>query len=91
MNIPIKITMTAKTENDIAKMSFEQALKELETIVRKLEAGQGELESSIADYERGTALKEHCQKKLADAKMKVEKIIIQSDGKIKTAAFDEEK
>ena len=48
-------------------MSFEQALKELEVIVRKLEAGHGELESSIADYTRGTALKEHCQKRLAGA------------------------
>ncbi len=72
-------------------MSFEQALKELETIVRKLEAGQGELDNSIRDYERGTLLKAHCQKKLADAKMKVEKIISAADGKLATAAFDQEK
>ncbi len=77
-----------KTKDDIAAMSFELALKELETIVRKLESGQGELESSIADFERGTALKEHCQKKLTDARMKVEKIMQSADGSLSTAAFD---
>jgi len=80
--------MANTKEDPIASMSFEQALKELEIIVRKLETGQGELESSIADYTRGTALKEHCQKKLADAKMKVEKIIQTADGKITTAPLD---
>ena len=76
---------------DIASMSFEQALKELEAIVRKLEAGQGELENSILDYERGNLLKAHCQKKLADARMKVEKIIQSADGKVAVGAFDQEK
>ena len=83
--------MTAKTMPDIAAMSFEQALKELELIVRKLEAGQGELEGAIADYERGTALQQHCQKRLADAKMKVEKIIQSADGKLTSAPLDAEK
>lgn len=78
-------------QNNIETMSFEQALRELETIVRKLETGQGELESSIRDYERGTLLKNHCQKKLSDAKMKVEKIISAADGKLATAAFDGDK
>lgn len=71
-------------------MSFEQAMGELETIVRKLETGQGALESSIQDYERGTLLKAHCQKKLMDAKMKVEKIVGMADGTIGTAPFDAE-
>ena len=70
-------------------MSFEQALADLEGIVRKLETGQADLESAITDYERGTLLKAHCQKKLTDAKMKVEKIIQTADGKLVTAAFDE--
>ncbi len=83
--------MTAKTEQDIAAMSFEQALKELETIVRKLEAGQGELEGAIADYERGTQLQSHCQKKLADARMKVEKIMVMADGKLAAVPLDGEK
>ena len=56
-------------------MSFEQAVKELEAIVRKLESGQGDLETSIADYTRGTALREHCQRKLENARLRVEKII----------------
>jgi len=77
-----------KNKEDIASMSFEQALKDLETIVRKLESGQGELEASIADFERGTALKEHCQKKLSDARMKVEKIMKAADGTLVTEAFD---
>jgi exodeoxyribonuclease VII small subunit len=78
-------------QSDIKSLSFEQALLELEAIVRKLETGQGALENSIEDYERGTLLKAHCQKKLADAKMKVEKIITTMDGKTAVAAFDEEK
>lgn len=77
-----------KNKDDIAVMSFEQALKELETIVRKLESGQGELEASIADFERGTALKEHCQKKLTDARMKVEKIMQAADGSVSAQPFD---
>jgi exodeoxyribonuclease VII small subunit len=81
--------MTAKSVTDIAAMSFEQALKELEAIVRKLESGQGELEGAIADYERGTALKEHCQKKLAAAKMKVEKIVQSADGSLAAMPLDE--
>lgn len=76
--------------SDITAMSFEEALRELEGIVRKLEAGQAELETSIADYSRGMALKEHCQKKLADAKLKVEKIVKGAGGTITTAPFDSE-
>jgi exodeoxyribonuclease VII small subunit len=78
-------------QKDISAMSFEDALSELEGIVRKLEAGQGKLEDSIRDYERGTLLKDHCQKKLTDAKMKVEKIVNAADGTLAVAAFDEEK
>lgn len=74
---------------DIAAMSFEAALKELETIVKKLEAGQGELETAIADYARGAALKDHCLKKLQDARLKVEKIVKTSSGELKTELLDE--
>jgi exodeoxyribonuclease VII small subunit len=80
--------MATKKEEDITSMSFEQALAELEAIVRKLEGGQGELDNAIADYARGSALKDHCQKKLADAKMKVEKIMKTADGTLTTAPFD---
>lgn len=78
-------------QSDIKSLSFEQAMSELEAIVRKLETGQGALEASIKDYERGTLLKAHCQKKLQDAKMKVEKIVNNADGTVGVAAFDEEK
>ena len=61
--------------------SFEQALKELESIVRKLESGSGDLEASINDYVRGTDLKEYCQEKLKQARLKVESILKnQEDG-----------
>ena len=58
-----------------AATSFEDALKELEAIVRKLENGSGDLESSISDYVRGTELKQFCDKKLAQARLKVESIL----------------
>jgi exodeoxyribonuclease VII small subunit len=67
--------MTEKSsKDDIAALSFEDALGELEAIVKTLESGSGKLEDSIAAYERGARLKEHCEKKLAEAKAKVEKI-----------------
>lgn len=75
---------------EIASLTFEQAMKELEAIVRRLESGQADLEHSIVDYERGMALKEHCQRKLADAKLKVEKIVKTADGTLATVAFDPE-
>jgi exodeoxyribonuclease VII small subunit len=59
---------------DIARMGFEDAMKELEDIVRRLESGQVKLDDAVKAYERGAALKKHCEAKLADAKMKVEKI-----------------
>jgi len=59
---------------DIAGLSFEDALKELENIVQQLEQGKVKLDEAIAAYERGALLKQHCEKKLAEAKMKVEKI-----------------
>lgn len=65
---------------EIEKMSFEQALAELETIVQQLESGEVELERSIAIYERGAALRAHCDGKLKEAELKVEKIVRGEDG-----------
>ena len=73
----------------VEKLSFEDALEELETIVRNLEGGESPLEDSIAAYERGTTLKRHCEKKLRDAQVKIEKISI-SDDKISTQPLDPE-
>ena len=73
--------MTEKTAADIATMSFEDALKELETIVDKLERGDVPLDSSIAIYERGEALKQHCDRLLAAAENRIEKIRLSREGK----------
>ena len=55
-------------------LSFEDALAQLETIVNKLEEGDISLDEAIKAYEKGSILKEHCEKKLNEAKLKVEKI-----------------
>jgi exodeoxyribonuclease VII small subunit len=80
----------AKTAEKIDHLSFEQALKELEAIVRKLESGSGDLESSINEYVRGTELKAYCETKLKDAKLKVEKILKSPDGNLSLKPFDAE-
>lgn len=66
---------------DIAKLSFEEALAELEGIVNSLEAGKVRLEEAISAYERGALLKAHCERKLKEAQAKVEKISLGADGK----------
>ena len=64
----------AKAPEDIAVLGFEEAMKELEKIVRDLESGQVKLDDAVKAYERGAALKKHCEAKLTDARAKVEKI-----------------
>lgn len=76
--------------NAIESLSFEDALTQLETIVRDLETGKAPLEQSIESYERGMALKLHCEKKLKDAQAKIEKITIGKDGSLSTEKFDKE-
>ncbi len=82
----------AKTDvpADIAELSFEDALKQLEEIVQKLEAGQGKLDEAIASYERGAALKRHCEAKLKDAQQKVDKIVLADDGSVLSEPADED-
>lgn len=70
----------SKNDNDIKDLSFEKALKELETIVSRLERGDVELEESITIYERGEALREHCDRLLKQAEARVEKLTIGADG-----------
>ncbi len=72
-------------------MSFEQALQELETIVRRLEEGKTNLDEAISAYERGATLRAHCEKKLKDARLRVEQIVVKSDGTIETkpTSFEE--
>ncbi|MEP1230336.1 MAG: exodeoxyribonuclease VII small subunit [Litorimonas sp.] len=75
-------------DTKITDMSFEMALAELETIVERLERGDAPLEASIEIYQRGAKLKAHCEGKLKDAQMKVEKIVLDGQGQASTAAFD---
>ncbi len=70
----------AAIPEDIATMSFEAALEELEDIVRELETGEGNLDASITGYTRGVHLKQHCEAKLKAAEEKVAKITFGTDG-----------
>ena len=67
---------------DVTAMSFEDALAELEQIVRRLEAGQVKLDEAIECYERGALLKRHCEQKLNEAQQRVDRITIGPDGAI---------
>lgn len=82
--------MADAKKTPVGKMSFEDALAELEGIVEKLERGDVPLEQSIAIYERGAALKGHCEAQLKAAELKVEQIVQGAGGKVSTepAAFD---
>jgi exodeoxyribonuclease VII small subunit len=65
----------------VAELSFEKALAELESIVQRLEQGKVDLEESIAIYERGEALKNHCERLLKEAEGRVERIRLGGNGK----------
>ena len=65
---------------DIAGMSFDAALAELETIVKRLETGNAKLDDAISSYERGALLKQHCEAKLREAQSRVDRIVMGADG-----------
>jgi exodeoxyribonuclease VII small subunit len=67
---------------DIAAMSFEDALAELEQIVRRLEGGQVKLDEAIQSYERGAQLKRHCEQKLNEAQQRVDRIVAGPEGAV---------
>ncbi len=80
-----------KDENkDIENLSFEAAMSELETIVRRLEEGDVELDDAIEAYARGASLKAHCEAKLKQAQMRVDKITLDASGtaSAEPASFD---
>jgi exodeoxyribonuclease VII small subunit len=79
---------TTSPESAAGALTFEQAMKELEAIVRKLESGSADLEASINDYARGMQLKEYCEKKLADARLKVETIVKSAEGALSVRPVD---
>ena len=72
----------------LSQLSFEDALAELEKIVRSLEGGQQKLEDAIGSYERGAALKRHCETKLAQAEARVQAIVERADGTTELRALD---
>jgi exodeoxyribonuclease VII small subunit len=73
---------------EVNSLSFEDALTELEQIVRSLESGQQKLEDAITAYERGAALRRHCEAKLAEAEARVAAIVEHADGTLSTRAVD---
>ncbi|MEM6903645.1 MAG: exodeoxyribonuclease VII small subunit [Pseudomonadota bacterium] len=75
-------TTSSDQAAEIAAMSFEAALAELETIVRGLESGSAKLDEAVTSYERGAALKRHCEEKLKQAQAKIERLTIAADGSI---------
>ena len=67
--------------DDVSTLSFEDALKQLETIVARLESGEASLDESIALYTKGDALRAQCEARLKDAQARIEKISLGADGK----------
>jgi exodeoxyribonuclease VII small subunit len=79
------------TSTPLESMNFEDALRELEAIVRRLEEGKTSVEDAIKAYERGASLRTICEKKLKDARLRVEQIVVGTDGTLTTkpTSFEE--
>ena len=76
-------------DSDIDKLSFEDALKQLEAIVKSLETGAEPLDQSIELYQRGDRLKRHCEARLKAAQARIDKISLDAEGKpMATTSFD---
>jgi exodeoxyribonuclease VII small subunit len=73
---------------DIAKLSFEDAMSELEKLVGHLEDGKAKLDDAMSAYERGMYLKRHCETKLREAQARIEQIAVSADGKVTTTPFN---
>lgn len=82
-------SLTDTIPADIAALGFEEAMAELDRIVRQLEDGKAKLDDAIAAYERGTWLKRHCEARLKEAQMKIEKISLGADGSVSTTSFND--
>jgi exodeoxyribonuclease VII small subunit len=74
--------MAENTQIDVTKLTFERAIEELESIVKRLEDGKVPLEESVAIYERGEALKRRCEELLRQAEARVDKITIDANGQV---------
>lgn len=73
---------------DVSALTFEDALSELEGIVRRLEEGSAKLDEAISAYERGVVLKRHCEAKLQEAQTRVEKIVVGPSGAVTAERID---
>ena len=79
---------TPQVPADIAALGFEEALAELEKLVKQLEDGKAKLDDAIKAYERGALLKKHCESKLREAQAKIEQITVSADGVVSTKPFN---
>jgi len=80
--------VAAVPADDVSALAFEDALAELEKIVRGLEGGQQKLEEAITAYERGSRLRRHCEAKLTQAEQRVQAIVAAGDGALSLRAAD---
>lgn len=80
--------MSTTKPRDIASLSFEEALDELQSLVRALEKGESKLDEAIQQYERGAALKQHCEAKLREAQAKIDKIVMTPSGDVRAEPAD---
>ena len=78
------------TTENIKDLTFEAALKELEEIVSQLDTGSIDLDKAVEAYEKGAKLKQHCEKKLKEAQLRIEKIEVDKNGDITTNVMDTE-
>jgi exodeoxyribonuclease VII small subunit len=85
---PATSTPPAADRPDVSALAFDRALADLQTVVQRLETGGLPLEESIALYERGVALHEHCAKLLTDAELRVQRLVEQAGGALRTLDFD---
>ena len=87
---PPKLPLMDDTGSDLSQMNFEDALRALEDVVRRLESGEVPLDESIDLYERGEALRKHCQGRLDAAQARIEKIVDGPSGNVTgTEPFDQ--
>ncbi len=85
-----KTSIDESINQSIDKMGFEEALQELTNLVKKLDSDQEGLSDAINAFERGIKLKTHCEKKLQEAKLKVEKIVASANGKVSVETISAE-
>jgi len=86
----LKMTDDKKIKDGIENLSFEESLKALEAIVEELDSGSIDLDKAVSAYEKGAQLKLHCEKKLKEAKLRIEKIEVSSNEELSKKIIDKE-